>query len=422
MRWGRGAAVVLCATAGVASAVSAAAQSGHDALGPVGTIAYISLDRNSVRAIAPDGTDDRAVWAVPDGSVYGVQDVAWSPDGTRLAIASGHEALCSAFQYDLYTLRPDGSDVRRVTNAPECGRLADLPQGGVEALVDNLATETAQVFVYVAGAPEAQLVTIPGGTEATVSFASVADLGQALPQEVVAFDGSRRWYAAAASVDVLPGEVAVAASPLDVSGDPIDPLGAVSVTWSADGSRLGYQLGPGSLWQVGSDPSAAAGDAPLFDLPAGQSILGTDLAWSPIDDRVLYERFDTSPWSVTLGSADGTDPGEPVVTASLTHGISWLPDGSGFLVSGSDGLLASADLYRVDLATGEATALTSEQDAFAYWPSVSPDGRRVAYTRFEGSADEPTDVELRIMALDGSDDHAIARDAIAPDWGGVAAP
>lgn len=196
----------------------------------------------------------------------------------------------------------------------------------------------------------------------------------------------------------------------------------MSVTWSSDGSRLGYQLGQGSLWQVGADPSSGGVDAPLFDLPAGQSILGTDLAWSPIDDRVLYERFDISPWSVTLGSAGGTDPGEPVVTASLTHGISWLPDGSGFVVSGSDSLLASADLYRVDLATGDAIALTSEQDAFAYWPSVSPDGRWVAYTRFEGSDEEPANIELRIMALDGSDDHAIARDAIAPDWGAVAGP
>lgn len=215
MRWGRGASLVLFATAAVASGASG--QTGPDAAGTLGTIAYISTDRSSVRAISPDGTDDRRVWAVPDGSVYGVQDVAWSPDGMRLAIASGHEALCSAYQYDLYTLSPDGSEVRRVTNAPECDTLATIPQGGVDALVDNLATEAAQVFVYVAGAPEARLVTIPGVTRATVSFPSVADLGQGVPQEVVAFDGSSRWYAAAASVDVVPGEVAVAATPLEVS-------------------------------------------------------------------------------------------------------------------------------------------------------------------------------------------------------------
>lgn len=417
MRVRHGAFPVLCATMALVSGAIVPDPSRAGGPEDIGSIAYISADRASVRAVSPDGTGDRLVWSVPAGTVYGIQDVAWAPDGSHLAIASGHEALCSVFQYDLFTLRPDGSDLQRVTNPPACDRLAALPQGSVSALVDNLATDAAQVFVYVSGAPEAQLVTVPGGTEVTVSFPKVADLGPGVLQEVVAFEGSKRWYSAAASVDVLPGEVAIAETPLEVSGDPFDSFGALSVTWGSDGARLGYQFGQGSLWQVGSDPSAGAGAQPLFDVPSGEAPLGSDLAWSPVDDRVLYERFDTDPWTVTLGTADGTDAGDALVTVNLTHGIAWLPDGSGFVASDSDSLLASANLYHVDIATGEVTALTAEDGAFAYWPSVSPDGLQVAYTRFEGSSDAPSNIELRVMGLDGSDDRVIAVDAIAPNWG-----
>jgi Tol biopolymer transport system component len=110
------------------------------------------------------------------------------------------------------------------------------------------------------------------------------------------------------------------------------------------------------------------------------------------------------------------------VTVKLTHGIAWLPDASGFVVAASDGLLTSSDLYLVGLPSGSATALTAEADAFAYWPTVSPDGRHIAYTRIEGTPSAPTKVELRVMGLDGTDDHAIATDAIMPSWGRVTVP
>lgn len=386
-----------------------------------GTIAYISTDRSSVHLVAPDGSGDHVAWSVPTGTVYGVEDVKWSPDGSRLAIASGHEALCSIYQYDLYTLRPDGSDLTRVTNSPACAGLVGKPTGGVSVKVDNLLTDEVQFFVYVAGAPQAQLVTIDGGFEGTVVFPTVADLGAGVPQYVVASNGNLRWFSAGVSADVIPGGT-VDAGTLTIDADSITTFGAMSVTWSPDAGTLGYQFGQGALWRVDADPASEVGERPLFDLPPGTSLLGNDPAWSPVGDEVLYERFDTDPWSVSRAIVGGSDPGTPVVTVSLTHGIAWLPDGSAFVVSGSDSLLGSADLYLVDIATGSATPLTAEGNAYAYWPAVSPDGMNVAYTHIEGSPSAPTAVELRTMGIDGSSDQVIATNAIQPSWGPAAAP
>lgn len=407
-----------------ATALSVALAQAAAAAGPTaadGTIAYITADRGSVHLVAPDGSDDREVWSVPAGTVHGIQDVDWSPDGSLLAMSSGHEALCSIYQVDLYTLRPDGGDIARVTNAPACADLAEAPTGGVSVTVANLQTDMVEFLVYVAGAPEAQLVTIESGFQMTLDFPTVADLGVGVPQYIVAGNGSQRWFSAAVSADVTPGDT-VDAGMLVIDANPIDALGAVSVTWSPDGQTLGFQFGQGALWQVGADPASGAGERPLLDLPGGTSVLGNDLAWSPVGDEVLYERFDTDPLTVSRAIVGGTDPGETIVTVTLTHGIAWLPDGSGFVVSVSDTLLASADLYLVDLASGDTTTLTAMGDAFAYWPSVSPDGRHIVYTLIEGSLDAPTSVELRTMGIDGSSDQVIARDAIRPSWGPAAGP
>ena len=47
-------------------------------------------------------------------SMSGAVTPAWSPDGEWIAFASNHEG-----NYDVYVIRPDGSDLRRMTNTPQ---------------------------------------------------------------------------------------------------------------------------------------------------------------------------------------------------------------------------------------------------------------------------------------------------------------
>jgi Tol biopolymer transport system component len=63
--------------------------------------------------------------------------LAWRPDATELVFASDHEKDCSIFRSDIYSIYPDGSGQRRITNAPACDRLAAYPKGTVVVEVEN---------------------------------------------------------------------------------------------------------------------------------------------------------------------------------------------------------------------------------------------------------------------------------------------
>lgn len=72
-----------------------------------------------------DGSGLRQITNIPKGapvfspggifpSMSGAVTPTWSPDGEWIAFASNHEG-----NYDIYLIRPDGSDLRRLTNTPQ---------------------------------------------------------------------------------------------------------------------------------------------------------------------------------------------------------------------------------------------------------------------------------------------------------------
>lgn len=85
-----------------------------------GRIAFAST-RNSrafdIYTVHPDGafpvrlTDDQGSGSNPDGPTYDF-DPDWSPDGSKIAFVSNREGG----SWDIFTMKADGSDVRRLTN------------------------------------------------------------------------------------------------------------------------------------------------------------------------------------------------------------------------------------------------------------------------------------------------------------------
>ncbi|MFN2510564.1 MAG: hypothetical protein ABR568_03865, partial [Pyrinomonadaceae bacterium] len=127
-------------------------------------IAYVR-EGKEIRLIDSDGTNDRLLWAHPRpdlAAMQGINGLAWRPGGAELAFSSGHEAVYSLFQADLYAVRPDGTGLRKLTNPPAHVEFARLPKGTVRVTVRNdpgnlLITQATGLFiVYVAGAPEPQ--------------------------------------------------------------------------------------------------------------------------------------------------------------------------------------------------------------------------------------------------------------------------
>ncbi|GAB5534546.1 MAG: S9 family peptidase [Rubricoccaceae bacterium] len=238
---------------------------------------------------------------------------------------------------------------------------------------------------------------------------------------------------------------------------------ASSARWSPDGRRLAYlakdtdeerrhlmvrYLETGATVPVTRLPSAPSGIAwspdgtqiaftrfveedaePLVSLPGPPE--GATWADPPrIIESVVWRR-DGSGYTqpghvhVFVVSAEGGTPRQ-VTSGSYDHGGTpvWTLDGSALLISAdrrdaADFDPGNTELYRVELATGDITALTSRVGPDSQ-PDVSPDGQRVAYV---GTDDRRLGYQvshLYVMSLDGGAPRQLVedldRDIRNPTW------
>ena len=132
-----------------------------------GTIAYVH-DGTEIRLIEADGANDRKLWTHPDlKKALGIDSLAWRPDRKEIAFSSRHAAVASLYDADLYAIHPDGSGLRKLTNAPQMSEFERFPKGNVSVTFRNdqpiwkQSQASAGVFiVYVAGAAEPQQITL----------------------------------------------------------------------------------------------------------------------------------------------------------------------------------------------------------------------------------------------------------------------
>lgn len=384
------------------------------------TIVYISEDARSLRLIQPDGSNDRLLWQVPDqipGSP--LEFVMWRPDAQQIAFTSTHEATCSEYGSDIFLINPDGSNLQRLTNGPACDQLAGYPQGSATVQLSNQNANFSEYLVYIEGAPTAKVVTVAPGETVLVAFPQVADLGEGVLQLAVAANGTTRWVDAGVAVDVTP-DTNVHAGLLTVTGGGFAAYGATHVSWSADGSRLAYQLGQGKLWQVGLDVALLGEGGPLLAPAINSQVLGARPVWSPVDNQVVYQRFGVSPQTVTLAEADTDNPGRALLDVKDTQGIGWLKDGSGLGVAAIDALLSHLDLYLYRFADNSITQLTqTEAGQAALYPNFAPDNSQLVYTYVPDIQAQPAAPVLRIMNIDSSDDHLLVEGGSRADWSRV---
>lgn len=76
------------------------------------------------RLIEPDGSDGRLLFTTGEPKsreTMDIQQPAWKPDASELAFASSHEAGCSLYQADIYTIRPDGSEQTQLVEGRRTG-------------------------------------------------------------------------------------------------------------------------------------------------------------------------------------------------------------------------------------------------------------------------------------------------------------
>ena len=110
-------------------------------------------------------------------------------------------------------------------------------------------------------------------------------------------------------------------------------------------------------------------------------------------------------------SAEGGTPRQ-VTSGDWDHGApEWMPDGrsivfSALRVEDAEYRWRQSDIYRVDVATGAIRQLTNRNGPDNN-PTVSPDGRLIAYTGYDSTDAAWIDTKLHVMNADGSSPRVI---------------
>ena len=382
-----------------------------------GSIAYVGLDASGyprrVKRVDPDGSVSQTLWTHPSSApaTNSIYDVAWKPDASEVAFSSNHESGFSAFHSDVYGIRPDGSGLRRITNPPS---KAEIEAGGYEwgtvtGQVHNNYGYVTSFQLYVEGASNAVSLNVGSlGSDVSFTVPNVADLGTGLQYVVFTWsDGEHancKEYAAAV-VDVTPGGTVDTGS-LIFSGT-CGTYDSESISWKRDGSEIGVDVITPRRFQ-------ATGEAIGTDLFSAPLTAGK-LAWSPVDERILYRNWLIGGESGIYLTAEGDGTGSWLVDDGGATWVTpaWLPDGSGFVFT------IDNYLYEYALPGGQITALATFYNEIVDNPSVSPDGQ---YVVFERQTTGVTPIQYDLWILSRANPVAMwpATDdgrSQNPDWG-----
>ncbi len=171
--------------------------------------------------------------------------------------------------------------------------------------------------------------------------------------------------------------------------------------WSPDGSRLvfkSFRTGPANLFVMNGDGSDVQ---QLTDNPA----VDGGARWSPDGSRIAFYSFrrqrDGLMWVM---NADGSDP-QPVLKdlvpspqTACAGGFpgGWFQDGKRILYRGSEGGISALQICSVEPDGSNIKIILSESGVMNFFPSLSPDGRKMAFT-----SDRDGNLEIYAMDVDG---------------------
>jgi Tol biopolymer transport system component len=305
-------------------------------------------------AWAPDGT--RIAYVRGEGDIV-VADIdgrnakriassatspSWSPDGRRIAFSWDGVA---AGQQGIFTMRPDGTDKRRISPGFVYADVAWSPDGRQFAVADL----DGDVF----------LVPATGGKARRMTRTDVAETDPAWHP-----DGRALTITSGVGSEILravPGNASVRLTR--------EPGPSVAPAWAPDGARIAY-LGPGGELYV----VAATGGAPrklTTGLRAFVFAFAT-VRWSPDGSRII------TVGARGLRSVGATDGRTQVLGDADIAAADWSPDGERIAATSLEGVVS---IIPSDGRRGRAITKGFDSHhvdwAFVDW---SPDGTRIALT------------------------------------------
>jgi Tol biopolymer transport system component len=171
--------------------------------------------------------------------------------------------------------------------------------------------------------------------------------------------------------------------------------------WSPDASRLifkSFRTGPANIFVMSPDGSD------VEQLTDNSAVEG-GARWSPDGARIAFYSFRRQREGLmwVMGS-DGSDPQpvlkdqvpSPQTTCAGGFPGGWFPDGQRILYRGSEGGISALQICSVEPDGSDIKIVLSESGVMSYFPSLSPDGRKIAFT-----SDRDGNPEIYVMNVDG---------------------
>jgi len=338
--------------------------------------------------IRPDGTDSRVVTEGP----FDHREPAWSPDGTQIAFASDR-ALEGA--YDIWTA------------AVETGALERVTQGGTEQ--HSPAWTPRGELAWVEGPavrrldPEGQaheVATLPAGDLRAPSWDPGS--GRLVYQDnarQLVLDGTR----------VTEGE--------DVFPFPVSWLPDGRMVYTADGGVRVRDADGGAPEEITFQATLELDRPPTtpkarrFDDPEprpARGLFGPVL--SPDGSQIAFAALG----DLWVMAAEGGEPHRLTDDGWVYWGPSWAPDGEHLYAPSDRAGTGHPDLYRVHVASGEVSRASEIADSRMVFPTLSPDGERVAF--IHGGSQSLNLLELGTGELRRIADQAYASNVGRPTW------
>lgn len=316
----------------------------------------------------------------------------YSPDGTQIIFSSDVEKENT----DVYLMNADGSNVRKITDAP--GWDACPPNSwsadGTQVLLlsDRGGNENIYLMNIEPFAPRRVASKIESAEQIDPSYSPAGDqVVYQLPNEIRIFDMNSQ-------TDKLVFGTSAGGNP----------------TFSPDGGKILFQERIDENTEICSVSIDGSGfinitQSPSRDMTPEYSPDGTRIAFA------ANRASGTTTFEIYVMNSDGSKPRLIYGDRAMSVGPAWAPDGKSLVFTNDreDGRVGNFELFSISVDDGIEKRLTN-RPRYDVDPVFSPDGGRIAFvSNTDGNS------EIYMMNADGSGVLRLTRDVgddLSPHW------